>query len=63
LDNKWSHVNGRIKSNKIISCNKIIEIKELRKILHKGRGKWDDAVTKTVQGLQTTREMMNFNKN
>jgi len=51
LDYKWLHINEGIKSNKIRSCNKIIEIKEIRKFRHKGRGKCDDAVTKTVQGL------------
>jgi hypothetical protein len=44
-------INEGIKSNKIISCKKIIEIKEVAKFLHKRRGKWDDAVTKMVQGL------------
>jgi hypothetical protein len=51
VDNKWLHLNEGIKDNKIISCNKIIEIKEIRKFLHTGRGKWDDDVTKTVHGL------------
>jgi hypothetical protein len=44
-------MNEGIKSNKIISCKKIMEIKGVRKVLHKGRGKWDGAVTKMVQGL------------
>jgi hypothetical protein len=51
LDNKWLHINERIKSKKIIRCNKIIELKEISKFLHKGKGKWKYAVTKTVHGL------------
>lgn len=54
MNNKWLDINEGIKSNKVITCNKTIEIKEIRNVLHKGRGKWDGAVTKTVQGLKTT---------
>jgi hypothetical protein len=51
LDKKWLHINEGTNSKKIILCNKIIEIKEISKFLHKGKGQWDNAVTKTVQGL------------
>jgi len=51
LGNKWLHINEGIKSNKIIGRNKIVEIKEISTFLHKGKSKWDDVVTKSVQEL------------
>jgi hypothetical protein len=51
LRNKWLHVNEEIAYQKMISCNKIMGLKNLGKCLCKVKDKWENGGTETMQGL------------
>ena len=56
LDSKWLCTQEETAQQKIISCNKITELERLGKFLYKVNCKWENEVTKTVQGLDKMTE-------
>jgi len=56
LRNKWLHINEEKAYQKMISCNKIMDLKNLGKCLHKVNDKWENGGTETMQCLGEMRE-------
>ena len=42
----------------MISCNKIVDLKNLGKFLYKVKGKWENGETETMQGLGEVRGVL-----
>jgi hypothetical protein len=51
LHNKWLCINEEIAFQKMIICNKIMELINLSKCFYKVKSNWEDGGTETMQDL------------